>query len=739
MSADYIINFSGTLDGTSNKSGFVIKPNTTNGPATPHSLTLHSGAVSANTSLVLLGKGNVDYGSTIASNFVHLLENFAARTEPTYPTTGQLWYDTGNNTMRVWNGTSWVAIQPTVSATQPPFASLGAMWYDSTTGSFRYYNGTAWTDMLSSMANYMPLAGGTMQGNITFATNATVTGLPLPTQNSDAASKQYVDDVLAAGLATKANVTQVWPISSVSGLQSALNQALPLSGGTMSGAVALAANSTVATDPTLPLHIANKQYVDSMTASVGGASSLSTLSDVAFVGLSDYNIMYFDASVSKWKNGDATTAGVLPTSHASASNAHTASSVSFAPPFGVSSTNLQSLGVELAVGRVNKSGDVMQGDLSMANHSVIGLRTPIGARDATPKDYVDSRTTKQRRIFSITSATDLDTPPFYANAHDIMAYLNGVKLYGSTPAHQTVDFGHSIASTFDSTNLASNDNVYTSDIVVTAAMPVMSVTSSTITVPGRLTTILPASTTTSVVRSANNNGTYTVTNSTYDSLHDTTTITVTPSLPTVVADGMIVINTTHHVAIKGSNAPTFGDVIYWTINGFNEPIVGVDATAHTFTIVGDYTTALTATSKLTVINSASNGGVYTVTSSSFANGNTTITVSEPIASSVVDGSITANSIPEITMQLIGGNLVATTSYTTSYSTITITNTGSHPLWSSLVGYVSIVPSVAGQDGAYREDYRNSYINIEGNRIITGIVLANASTGLVEITTLVTPL
>ncbi len=71
----------------------VIKAYTTNGPASPTSTTpLHQNAVSANTSLVLLGKGMFDYGEPIQSDLVHMLENFACPTPPAYPIPGQLWY-----------------------------------------------------------------------------------------------------------------------------------------------------------------------------------------------------------------------------------------------------------------------------------------------------------------------------------------------------------------------------------------------------------------------------------------------------------------------------------------------------------------------------------------------------------------------------------------------------------------------------------------------------------------------
>ena len=92
-------------------------------------------------SLVLVGRRAVGYGEHFAENFVRLLENFASTTAPTAPLTGQLWYDTSNDTLKirtptganstgVWNtvasftsnGTSVTGAQliSTVSAPTPP-------------------------------------------------------------------------------------------------------------------------------------------------------------------------------------------------------------------------------------------------------------------------------------------------------------------------------------------------------------------------------------------------------------------------------------------------------------------------------------------------------------------------------------------------------------------------------------------------------------------------------------------
>lgn len=58
------------------------------------------------TSLTLLGKLSSNYGENQNENFVRLLENFANATSPANPITGQLWYDTANAVIKVYDSVS---------------------------------------------------------------------------------------------------------------------------------------------------------------------------------------------------------------------------------------------------------------------------------------------------------------------------------------------------------------------------------------------------------------------------------------------------------------------------------------------------------------------------------------------------------------------------------------------------------------------------------------------------------
>ena len=56
------------------------------------------------TSVNLIGKNYTDFGTAMAENLLHLLENFADSTAPTQPVEGQLYYDTTNERLQYYDG-----------------------------------------------------------------------------------------------------------------------------------------------------------------------------------------------------------------------------------------------------------------------------------------------------------------------------------------------------------------------------------------------------------------------------------------------------------------------------------------------------------------------------------------------------------------------------------------------------------------------------------------------------------
>ena len=118
--------------------------NKTNSSASPNQYTVQDGVVNTQTDLSFIGKGYAGYGEVIAENFLHLLENFSNTSAPSKPIQGQLWWDSTNSKLQVYNGTAWQTAggsAPYQSAA-PSGLSQGDIWIDSDTGQMYFYNGT---------------------------------------------------------------------------------------------------------------------------------------------------------------------------------------------------------------------------------------------------------------------------------------------------------------------------------------------------------------------------------------------------------------------------------------------------------------------------------------------------------------------------------------------------------------------------------------------------------------------
>ena len=96
------------------------------------------------TSLTLIGKNYAGYGIFLNENYIKLLENFTNSSAPTAPLTGQLWYDSTNALLKVYNGTIWKPISSSASgSTQPASPVTGDLWYDSANAQLKVWSGSA--------------------------------------------------------------------------------------------------------------------------------------------------------------------------------------------------------------------------------------------------------------------------------------------------------------------------------------------------------------------------------------------------------------------------------------------------------------------------------------------------------------------------------------------------------------------------------------------------------------------
>jgi hypothetical protein len=96
------------------------------------------------TSLTLIGKNYAGYGIFLNENYIKLLENFTNPSAPNAPLTGQLWYDSTNALLKVYNGTIWKPISSSASgSSQPASPVTGDLWYDSANAQLKVWSGSA--------------------------------------------------------------------------------------------------------------------------------------------------------------------------------------------------------------------------------------------------------------------------------------------------------------------------------------------------------------------------------------------------------------------------------------------------------------------------------------------------------------------------------------------------------------------------------------------------------------------
>ena len=103
---------------------------------------------STSTSITFVGKNyNSGYGQLIATDFLHILENFANPTPPSNPVQGQLWYDNANSLLKVYDGGTWNpagAIKKASSSSDILSPVSGDIWVNTATSQLYVYSGSSW-------------------------------------------------------------------------------------------------------------------------------------------------------------------------------------------------------------------------------------------------------------------------------------------------------------------------------------------------------------------------------------------------------------------------------------------------------------------------------------------------------------------------------------------------------------------------------------------------------------------
>jgi hypothetical protein len=156
---------------------------------TNHSpITIATGASDTSTALTLIGKNVPNYGQLIAQNLVNLMQNFASTNQPNGVLSGQLWFDTNTNLLKLYNGTGYkilAAISNQVSAPLSP--GIGDLWWDTVNGQLKLFDSVNWI-AIGPQTVSSPLIADTITDNISVNHNVAriaVNGVNVAVLSSD--------------------------------------------------------------------------------------------------------------------------------------------------------------------------------------------------------------------------------------------------------------------------------------------------------------------------------------------------------------------------------------------------------------------------------------------------------------------------------------------------------------------------------------------------------------------------
>ena len=140
--------------------------------------TVQDAALDNSTSLTFIGRNYAGYGEIQNENFVKLLENFANTTAPSKPLEGQLWFDTLNHNVNIYDGTTWKPLavsNVTTDSSQPSNPKLGDLWYNAASQQLYAYNGSSFAVIgPSSGADLLASWKGSYEYSLEAADNAPV-------------------------------------------------------------------------------------------------------------------------------------------------------------------------------------------------------------------------------------------------------------------------------------------------------------------------------------------------------------------------------------------------------------------------------------------------------------------------------------------------------------------------------------------------------------------------------------
>jgi hypothetical protein len=112
------------------------------------------------TDITLIGKNYSGFGEIFNENLIKILENFAESTQPDHPLRGQIWFDSSESKLKVYNGVSFVPVSSaTIASTQPATLATGDLWYDDVGKQLFFFDGTSAILLAPAYSSSQSLSG----------------------------------------------------------------------------------------------------------------------------------------------------------------------------------------------------------------------------------------------------------------------------------------------------------------------------------------------------------------------------------------------------------------------------------------------------------------------------------------------------------------------------------------------------------------------------------------------------
>jgi hypothetical protein len=174
---------------------------------------------STDLNLDLVGKGVVGYGASLNTNFVKLLENFSNTSPPTKPIQGQLWWDSLNQILKVFDvAGNFIPVNPSVVSS----LTIGSLLYQSNSITAETVNSNV--NIVSNGTGFVTVnrlgITGTTAGRVLFvgSNGAVQTNSMQYTPTSDTLTVANVNTTNLAGTLTTAaqpNITSVGTLNNL--------------------------------------------------------------------------------------------------------------------------------------------------------------------------------------------------------------------------------------------------------------------------------------------------------------------------------------------------------------------------------------------------------------------------------------------------------------------------------------------------------------------------------------------